>query len=280
MEKRYISTTKMATEIGYQTSELFEKLISLGFILPVDNPNKWDLTEKGIAAGGRICQKPNFRDYIEWPADLLLEDDNKLKEDTSKILTSKPYVVQKTADTEGEIYIKDFFREAGIKCEHQVPIRNLSYDSKAHRVADFYIPKYDVYIEFLGKWNTNEEYRNIYREKIKVFKQNHIPCIFLYPENLGYIHFVFDHRMIEVLKENYKENELIRYRKWKFLKGTKDNFWGILLSVVVLLLMYFTKEEGKALLWLLFIYNIYRIATIWNLIYVKGAYSINRMLYD
>ena len=118
------------------------------------------------------------------------------------------------------------------------------------------------------------------REKIKVFKQNHIPCIFLYPENLGYIDFVFDHRMLEALKENHKEDVLTRYKKWKFLAGTKDNFFGIILCVVFWLLMYAIKAEGKALLWALLAYNFFKIASIWHQIYVKGVYRLNKMLYD
>jgi len=280
MQVRYISTTRMAKEKGFQTAEMFEKIIELGLLRPIDSPKKWELTEKGKSYGGRYNENPNFRDFIEWPADLSLEETNQSKAELIFALNNKSVIPQKIADTEGERYIKEFFREAGISYEQQVPIRNLSYDRKAHRVADFYLPKYEVYVEFLGHWNTNEEYRQGYREKKKVYKQNHIPCVFLYPENLGYIHFAFDHRINETLKKNHKENILSKYKKWKLLKGTKDNFWGILLCLVVLLVMFATKEEGKAVIWLLIGYNIFKIISIWNLIYVKGAYSLNRMLYD
>lgn len=191
-----------------------------------------------------------------------------------------PYNSQLKADTEGERYIKEFFREAGIKYEQQVTIRNLSNDVKAHRVADFYLPKYKVYVEFFGHWNTNEMYKEQYSTKKWVYRQNNIPCVFLYPENLGYINFAFDSRLMETLKENHKESTLIKYKKWKFFKGTKENFWGLVLCILIYLIMLATKEEGKAIVILLFIYNLYKIISIWNLIYVKGSYSISRMLYD
>ena len=56
--------------------------------------------------------------------------------------------------------------------ETQVKIvRNLKGDSKSYRVADFYLPRYDMYVEFLGQWDVNEDARNRYREKRKSLPQ-------------------------------------------------------------------------------------------------------------
>lgn len=232
------------------------------------------MTEKGIQAGGKYSQSPEFREYILWPSDLSL-DNNVSTRNHSDYNRS-----QQKANTEGELYIKDFFREAGIRYKQQETIRNLSHDVKGHRVADFFLPSYDAYVEFLGHWNTSEEYREQYRMKKKVYRQNKIPCVFLYPENLGYIHFVFDHRLMEALETHQKEPELRKYKKWKFLKGTKDNIWGIVLCLIALGLMTLLKEEGRAVVSLVILYNLYRIISVWNLIYVKKSYSISRMLYD
>jgi len=37
MDVKYISTTRMAKEKGLQTAEIFEKLISLNLIIPIDS---------------------------------------------------------------------------------------------------------------------------------------------------------------------------------------------------------------------------------------------------
>lgn len=189
-------------------------------------------------------------------------------------------VTQLRANTEGEKYIKEFFKEAGIKYDQQIPIRNLSHDTKAHRVADFYLPKYNVYVEFFGHWNTSEEHKENYRIKKRVYRQNHIPCVFLYPENLGYIDFAFDNRIMETLIENHQEQSLNKYKKWKFLKGAQDNIIGLIVCVIAYVIMLATKEEGKAVIIFIFLYNLFKILGIWNLVYVKGTYSIKRMLYD
>ncbi len=205
------------------------------------------------------------------------KNDNK-SESLSK--SSQQNFIQQRADTEGERYIKEFFREAGIRYEPQKIIRNLSYDTKAHRVADFYLPKYDVYVEFFGNWNTGEDYKATYREKKRVYKQNQIPCVFIYPENLGYLEFAFDNRIMKALEENHREESLRKYKKWKFLEGTKDNILGLILCILAYIAMVATKEEGKAVVIFIFLYNLYKLIRIWILIYVKGTYSINRMLYD
>lgn len=274
MTARFLTATNMAKERGVTTGQLFKALIEESYINPLEEgPRKWEITQKGIQAGAYYTKNSNG-EFILWPADLQLQNLQEIKKDAAYKQS------QQKANTEGELYIKDFFREAGINCKPQETIRNLSHDVKGHRVADFYLPDYGAYVEFFGHWNTSEEYREDYRIKKKVYTQNNIPCVFLYPENLGYIHFVFDHRLMEALKNHYKEKELKKYKRWKWLKGTKDNFWGIALCIVVLALMVLLKEEGKAVIVLLILYNIYKIITVWNLIYVKKTYSISRMLYD
>lgn len=269
-----MTATNMAKERSVTTAQVFKALIEEGYIIPLeDSSKKWEITQKGLQVGGYFAQGNNG-EFILWPADLQLSSLQEINKTPSYLQS------QQKANTEGELYIKEFFREAGIKYKLQETIRNLSYDKKAHRVADFYLPDYDAYVEFFGHWNTNDEYREAYRIKKKVYRQNNIPCVFIYPENLGYIHFAFDYRLMEALTNTNKENELKKYKKWKFLKGTKDNFWGIVFCLIVFGIMVLIKEEGKAIIFFLLLYNIYRIISVWNLIYVKKSYSISRMLYD
>jgi hypothetical protein len=79
--------------------------------------------------------------------------------------------------SEGEQFIIDFLKWNRIKFKREVKINSLKGDTKSFRD------------------------RIRYKEKSMVYRQNRIPCIFIYPENLGIITYVFDKRMIDVLKQ-------------------------------------------------------------------------------
>lgn len=280
MEIRYASITRLAKDRNIDTGVLFKKFIEEGLIVPGPEQGVWELTEKGISLGGRYNQNNNFRDFIEWPVTVLSDNLTHSQVPTPASQKNSNDRQQQKADTEGEKYIKEFFRETGLKYEQQIPIRDLSYDSKAHRVADFYLPKYGVYVEFFGHWNTSESHKESYREKKRVYKLNKIPCVFIYPENLGYIEFSFDHRIMETLKENFKENNLDSYKRWKFFTGARENILGVCLSITALILMYIFNETGKIFFWTIGVYNFYKLVDIWRLIYIKNNYSLMRMMYD
>jgi hypothetical protein len=111
--------------------------------------------------------------------------------------------------SEGEEFIEDFLNDIGIKCIPQSKISNLKGDSKGERIADFFLPKYKIYIEFFGMWNKIGEQKDIeYRAKKAVYKANNIPCVYLYPENLGILPHILDKRIEACFIENRMEAEL------------------------------------------------------------------------
>ncbi len=114
--------------------------------------------------------------------------------------------------SEGEIFINEFFYEHGINSEFNKRIDNLKGDTKAYRLADFYLPKYDLYVEFFGKWNLNDVQRERYREKKQIYENNSLACIYFYPENLGIFDYLFTYRAMKELKERGKRKELFRFR--------------------------------------------------------------------
>ena len=61
--------------------------------------------------------------------------------------------------SEGEQFIIDYLRQEKIKYETQVKIESLRGDSKYFRQADFYLPRYDMYLEFFGQWNSTKSHR-------------------------------------------------------------------------------------------------------------------------
>lgn len=140
----------------------------------------------------------------------------------------------KTEMTEGELFICEYLNDKGITFETQVKIENLKGDSKSYRVADFYLPKYKVYVEYLGQWNKHEEANIRYKEKKQVYITNNIPCVYLYPENLGIIDYVLNNRIKIELKKYKLTIELFKYRIHRLLDDRGDLFFWLFLSVLVL----------------------------------------------
>ncbi len=124
--------------------------------------------------------------------------------------------------TEGEDFIKDFFMKNKFEFRTEEMIDGLKNDSKSHRRADFYLPQYKVFVEFFGQYNLTE-HKERYQEKRAVYIQNNIPCVFLYPENLGIIEYIFDRRMVYVLKRYKLEKELRKYTWKKFFHERLEN---------------------------------------------------------
>lgn len=111
--------------------------------------------------------------------------------------------------SEGEEIICDFLDDCGYDYQREVVIAGLRGDGKGHRRADFYLPKYKLYIEFFGRWNHSKEERERYREKKNVYWQNRIPCVYLYPENLGTLDHSFQRRAVREFQAHGLRKELL-----------------------------------------------------------------------
>jgi hypothetical protein len=73
----YISTSSLANELEIKSSDLFDKLKTLGWI---DRKNdKWVLTELGKQKGGQTRNNPKFGEYIVWPENLSIDNDQNNK---------------------------------------------------------------------------------------------------------------------------------------------------------------------------------------------------------
>src|SRR3989344_6070820 len=114
-------------------------------------------------------------------------------------------------ESEGEEIIKEFFEEKSIDFKQQVKIEDLKNDDKPYRIADFYLPQYKVYVEFLGGWNF-ENARKEYNKKKRVYEENNKPCIYLYPDNLGVMSFIFKRR----LRKELRKHKNLRWQLIKF----------------------------------------------------------------
>ncbi|MFD0993993.1 hypothetical protein [Tenacibaculum geojense] len=168
---------------------------------------------------------------------------------------------EKERISEGERFISDYFKNENLNFEREKRIFNLKGDSKSYRDVDFFLKDYGIYVEFYGRWNHSKAERERYREKKKAYSLNKIPCIYLYPENLGIIDFCFSKRMVETLEKHGMKKELFKYRLKRLLLDRGGLFFWILLSTLILLFGN-SKHENNDLNILFFgiiIYQLYRL---------------------
>lgn len=67
----FISTSALANELEIKSSELFDKLKTLGW---VDKKNdKWVLTDLGKQKGGQTRTNPKFGEYVVWPENISID---------------------------------------------------------------------------------------------------------------------------------------------------------------------------------------------------------------
>lgn len=153
--------------------------------------------------------------------------------------------------SEGEELIEEYLYAEDIDFKPEVKIENLKGDNIPYRKADFYLPKYKTYVEFFGRWNV-ESNRKKYREKMRIYAENHIPCIYLYPDNLGILNFIFKRRL---------KNELKKHKmRWQLLKVNWDIFQeknGLGVLIFILLTIYVDNLVARIIFGLIAIYSIF-----------------------
>jgi len=162
-------------------------------------------------------------------------------------------IIEKRKETEGEEIIRLFLEDEGIEFKQEAEIPNLRGDFADLRTADFYLLQYKVYVEFFGQWNAGDKHRERYKSKKEVYKNNNVPCVYLYPENLGILKFVFKRRLKAELT---KHPEL----KWQLLKLNWTLFWekfGLIGIAFGFLVYYIPNLYLKGGLLLLLIAHIY-----------------------
>jgi hypothetical protein len=82
--------------------------------------------------------------------------------------------------SKGEKEIADFLKKCGWKYEYEPEIR---VDGRRY-CPDFYLPKTNLYIEYMGMWE-DQECQQEYRRKMATYLNNGMNVIFLYPSQKG-----------------------------------------------------------------------------------------------
>ncbi len=77
--------------------------------------------------------------------------------------------------TRSEKRIADFLYKKGINFEYE---KEVMFNGRKY-IPDFYLPEMNLYIEFFG-WSHIPNYQNRVEEKMRVYKENGIDCIYLF----------------------------------------------------------------------------------------------------
>ncbi|MFY9309742.1 MAG: hypothetical protein WAQ28_11910 [Bacteroidia bacterium] len=190
--------------------------------------------------------------------------------------------VSKNEISEGEEFIIDFLKLYDIKYKREVQINGLKDDKLKYRVADFYLPQYKVYIEFFGQWNVSYDHKARYTDKKDVYSKNKIPCIYIYPENLGTMPFSFDKRIQKVMLEHDLTKELRKYHFKKFF-NEMDRIIGIIIVLTFMLLYINSSQTNKPIavsFGLLIIgYQLVKLVMAYVKIFITNKYPLSNLNY-
>lgn len=255
---RFVTTTKLAEKANVDRSALFNRLNQLGWIERVDN--RWSLTNIGKQQGGESRTSPTKGTFVVWPENLEVEAI--LKRQLLDIADNSYGNQDEEVSSEGEDYLAEYFDAIGIEFEEQYLIESLSDEFHNYRVADFYLPKYKVVVEFAGRWNRSKQERERYIAKKAIYKKNKIACIWIYPDNLGIIHFIFHNRLEQAMKDNGLKKELVKYRLGELWKIDQDNFYGVGIGLFCFFYIATPWQENSGWVWFslgVVAYNLYRI---------------------
>jgi len=162
----------------------------------------------------------------------------------------------KNEESAGEDLIADFLEENAITFKRYPIVPNLTEDNKLYREADFYLPEYKVYVEFLGQWN-NPEHQSRYRQKMAVYSKHKIACVYLWPDNLGTLEWMLRRRIREVLLRYNKWGILLKYEWENYTKEygfillgigaiiyfVKNTWWRVGISLYLILTLYLSVSK-------------------------------------
>ena len=99
--------------------------------------------------------------------------------------------------SKAEKRIANYFSSKGISYEYETPVRSRGwFGGKKISNPDFYLPEYDVYVEYWGLVDAddkrvNEKYVRTMKWKMKQYHENGIKFVSIYPSNLSNLDWIF-----------------------------------------------------------------------------------------
>lgn len=182
---------------------------------------------------------------------------------------------KKKTPSEGELFISEYLKFNKIDFDMFVEIHGLKNDTCSYREADFYLNKYNVFVEFEGRWNNSDADKKRYRDKKGAYYRGNVPCVYLYPENLGIIDFVFQKRLIEELKKKSMKKELIKFQLKRFIDDRGGLFVWILICLFVLSGDFSWEEDSTIIVLLIgvILFQLYRLIMGVKMFFIKNEMS-------
>jgi|GEM_PF-5909970 len=154
-------------------------------------------------------------------------------------------------ESDGESMIKALLKKHNIYFKQEYEIYNLTGDKKNFRKSDFYLPDNDLHIEFQGMWNDPIRKKK-YQEKMRIYRENGINCIYIYPSDLSRAWHIIREGMekypekinAETIEEDYSEPKpnippIITESKSHFAR----NVFILLIGLIFLFILFQTFNQ-------------------------------------
>lgn len=135
--------------------------------------------------------------------------------------------------SKGELFIEDYLANSRIDYLAEYKITDLQGDTSNYRIADFYLPKLGFYVEYFGLYNNSKKDRERYVFKRDLYIKNRKPTIFIYPEDLGILDYVFHTEVKRLFR--YK----IYHDRKKYLRYSLNRYINIGNPLKILFALYF-----------------------------------------
>ncbi len=94
--------------------------------------------------------------------------------------------------------IADYFTRNNIRYVYEKEIQNGLIFKHTFARPDFYLPDYDVCVEYWGLVDASSSYRRYMKKKMAQYHRSHIKFISLYPRNMDNLDWIFRAKLKEV----------------------------------------------------------------------------------
>lgn len=111
-------------------------------------------------------------------------------------------------DSKGEEQIAAYFKRKNVAFEHHPTVKverfwwKLSIPFGSIKIEpDFYLPEFNVYVEYWGMIDDPKYKKKQYDKKKKLYTDNELDLLSLYPKNLKNLDFDFTSKLLEIFKK-------------------------------------------------------------------------------
>ena len=121
---------------------------------------------------------------------------------------------------------------------------------------------------------------------MEIYKLNRIPCVYIYPENLGIIKYIFDKRIQVVLSNHSFKTQLRRYRYFKLKHSGEFKMRASAIAVTAALVIskLFTISNKNiadylmlATISLVCVYQVLKLFKLYNRIFKQNKFGLDKL---